>query len=183
MSPATLESPRFLLAPLHAGDAGDAGDRALYCALYTSAEVMARIMPPLSPAQALAAFERTCRHNARDHPGHRHWSVREKGSGRAAGIVGLLRDGDAVEIGGVLLPAWWRRGVSREAYRSVIDHAFGTMDADVVFGEREDDDHARVIDRLFAPLGLVRVAGGGRRPGRCRWELRRSGWNPPRRIG
>ncbi len=169
----SLRTARFQLRPLQADDPGD---HDLYVALYTSPAVMARIMPPLDAAGAAAAFERTCRHNGRDTPGHRHWSVVEAASGQRAGVVGLLREGRCVEIGGVLLPAWWNRGVSREAYARIIDHAFEAMGVDLVFGERDDDAHARLIDRLFAPLGLARVRAGDRGDGRCRWELRQADW-------
>lgn len=137
---------------------------------------MARIAPPLDEGSARRAFGRVARFNGTDRPGHRHWSVRARDSGDRIGIVGLLRTGADVELGGLLLPEWWNRRVSREAYGRVIQHAFETPGIDLVFGERPDDDHARIIDRLFAPLGLARVTGKARAPDACRWELSRWKW-------
>jgi RimJ/RimL family protein N-acetyltransferase len=172
-----LETARFRLRPIHVDNPDD---RALYCRLYTSPEVMARIMPPLTAEQAVRAFERTCRFNGQDVPGHRHWSIWTRDSGSGVGVVGLLRNGPAAELGGLLVPGWWRRGASRETYARVIAFAFEQMGVDLVFGERKDDAHALVVDRLFEPLGLRRVAPGhARTAGVCRWELPRSDWSAP----
>ncbi|WP_460831114.1 GNAT family N-acetyltransferase [Lysobacter humi (ex Lee et al. 2017)] len=159
-----LLGPRLRLRPM------DADDRALYRALYTDADVMAAIAPPLTAEQAERVFSRMLAHDTRDRPGHRHWIV-ETHAGERLGIAALLRDGPRAELGVMLLPSAWKRRVSTEAFELLLPHAFGPLGLELVDAQRPDDAHARVIDRLLTPFGFVR--GAPTRPGGARWLLPR----------
>ena len=165
-----LETPRLRLRLLHA----DERNAALYVDLYTHADVMRHIGPPLSAEGAAQAFARTCRHNGASQPGHRTWRIEERASGVDVGIAALQRSGDAAEIGVMLREHCWGRGLGREALAAVLDHAFGALTLALVYGERPDDGQARLVDRMFGPLRLTRVPA--RKPGVARWELAGTDW-------
>jgi RimJ/RimL family protein N-acetyltransferase len=168
-----LETPRLRLRLLH--EEGE-GDVALYVHLYTDSAVMRCIAPPFDSAVAADAFARACRHNRAGRPGHRTWRIDDRATGDDLGIAALQRAGDAAELGVVLREAAWGRGIGREALGAVLDHAFAGLGLALVFGERPDDDQARRVDRMFAPLGLRRVVAPS---GRARWELPRARWSEP----
>jgi RimJ/RimL family protein N-acetyltransferase len=169
-----LETPRLRLRLLHEEADGDA---ALYVHLYTDAAVMQWIAPPLGIDAATNAFGRACRHNRAARPGHRTWRI-DDCKGGDLGIAALLRDGDAAEIGVVLREGAWGNGLAREALGGVLAHAFDHLGLALVYGERPDDAQARLVDRMFAPLGLHRAPA--RVSGQARWELPRARWAGPR---
>lgn len=177
---AELLTPRLKLRLMDSDD-----DKRLYRELYTSPEVMARIVAPLSAEAVDAAFERVRHHNRQDEPGHRFWTIAARDTGEALGLAALLREGGRAELGVMLLPAAWQRRVSTEAFTAVLPHAFGAMGLDLVDAQRPDDDHALVIDRLLAPFGFER--GPATRPGCARWLLPRDRWTaaptPAERLG
>lgn len=169
-----LETARLRLRPLHE-DADD--DAALYVHLYTDAAVMRHIAAPLAAEVAAQAFARASRHNHAARPGHRTWRIDDRATGADLGIAALQRAGDVAEIGVVLREAAWGRGLGREAIAAVLDQAFATPGLALVYGERPDDAQARLVDRMFAPLGLRRVTPPA--AGRARWELPRQRWSAP----
>jgi RimJ/RimL family protein N-acetyltransferase len=166
-----LETPRLRLHLLHEENDEDA---ALYVHLYTDAEVMQHIAARLTGEQAARGFARACRHNRASRPGHRTWRIDERASGADLGIVALQRAGEAAEIGVMLRPCGRGNGLAREALAAVLEHAFGALGLALIYGERPDDGQARLVDRMFAPLGLERVPG--RTPVTARWELARTRW-------
>lgn len=170
-----LRTPRLRLRLLH--EEGD-GDAALYAHLYTDPAVMACITAPLSADAAARAFASACRHNAAARPGHRTWRIDDAVHADGLGITALHRSGDRAEIGVMLRARCWGGGIAREALAAVLTHAFGPMKLALVYGERPDDAQAGLVDRMFAPLGLLRVAEPAA-PGQARWELPRSRWKAP----
>jgi RimJ/RimL family protein N-acetyltransferase len=170
-----METPRLRLRPLVDDD------EALYCGLYTDARVMGEIGAPLATEAAGRAFLSACRHNARDLPGHRFWAIEAREPSAAAdaggiGMAALLRTDDAAELGVMLRPGWWNSGISSEAFVPLIDHAFLGMGLALVFAQRADNDHARIIDRLLGRFGFERRPERVPAPGVCRWELPRAVW-------
>lgn len=170
-----LETARLRLRLLH--EEGD-GDAALYVHLYTDAAVMRHIATPLATDVARQAFARACRHNRASRPGHRTWRIDDRADGHALGIAALQRAGEEAEIGVVLREPVWGRGLGREALAGVLDHGFGQLGLEFIYGERPDDAQARLVDRMFAPLDLQRVAPPA--PARARWELPRARWSAAR---
>ena len=166
-----LETSRLRLQLLQEESEDDA---ALYMHLYTDADVMQHIAAPLTVERAAQGFARVCRHNRAARPGHRTWRIDERTGGADLGIAALQRTGDAAEIGVMLRRQGWGNGVGREALSAVLDHAFGVLGLRLVYGERPDDGQARLVDRMFGPLGLDRVPA--RTPGIARWELARTHW-------
>lgn len=167
---ATMETDRLRLRPM------EARDEAMFCHLYTDPDVMRRIVAPLSAEAAANSFQRACSHNAKDTPGHRFWAIDDKGSATAIGMAALLRSGDSAELGVMLRNGWWSRGISSEAFVPLIDHAFLGMGLALVYAQRPDDDHARIIDRLLGRFGFVRTPDKVKDPALCRWELPRARW-------
>lgn len=173
MTVEVLETARFRLRPV-AQD--DPRDRAAFCALYTSDEVMARVMPALTPDAAGALFDRVVRWSGRTRPGHRFWMIDDRATASQVGVAGFLRGGDEAEIGVLLRREWWNSGVSSETFVALIAHGFGPMALALITAERPDDDHALIIDRLLRRFGFRRTPERASAPDRCRWELPRSGW-------
>jgi RimJ/RimL family protein N-acetyltransferase len=167
---ATMETDRLRLRPM------EARDEAMFCHLYTDPDVMRRIVAPLSAEAAAQSFQRACRHNAKDRPGHRFWAIDHKDSDTAIGMAALMRSGDSAELGVMLRNGWWNRGVSSEAFVPLIDHAFLGMGLALVYAQRPDDDHARIIDRLLGRFGFERTPDRVLDKTLCRWELPRPRW-------
>lgn len=166
-----LETARLRLRLLHEQQ----DDAALYAHLYTDPAVMARIAAPLPAEAAARAFHAACRHNRKAQPGHRVWAIEEKASAAGLGIAALLRSGERAELGVMLRPAQWNRGIASEAFVPLIDHAFLGMGLALVYAARPDDDHARLIDRLLDRFAFRRAPEHAA-PGQARWELPRTRW-------
>lgn len=171
---AILETPRLLLRPM------EARDEAMFCHLYTDPDVMRRILPPLTAEAATQSFQRACKHNTSDKPGHRFWAIDDKASDQAIGMAALLRAGDSAELGVMLRNGWWNRGISSEAFVPLIAHGFLGMGLSLIHAERPDDDHALIIDRLLDRFGFVRTPERATAPTQCRWELPRAVWEARR---
>ena len=174
-----LETPRLRLRLM------EARDEAMFCHLYTDPDVMRRILPPLSAEAAAQSFERACGHNAKDTPGHRFWAIdyivaESNAPETAIGMAALLRTGDSAELGVMLRNGWWNCGISSEAFVPLIDHAFLGMDLSLVYAQRPDDDHARIIDKLLGKFGFVHAPDKLVDKTLCRWELPRSTWEERR---
>lgn len=169
-----LETERLVLRPFVAAD------ETLYCGLYCDAEVMREIGPPLAWDTAAQAFGRACDHNLRESPGHRFWAIDAKEAVEGIGIAVLRRTGDAAELGVMLRHGWWNSGISSEAFVPLIDHAFLGMGLELVYAQRPEGDHARIIDRLLGPFGFARAPGRAPDPGVARWELPKTVWQDRR---
>ena len=132
-------------------------DRPLYRALYTCAEVMRGIGEPLAVDVADAQFERVVRHNRACLPGHRAWAIESCADRVPLGVVALLRNGRRAEFGIMLLPHAWRQGYATETLRTLLPHAFGEMDLELLEVRRPDDPHAIVVHRMLAPFSFRRL--------------------------
>lgn len=173
-----LQTARFRLRPIQEDDPHD---RAVFCQLYTSPEVMAQVMPPLTRDAAGALFDRVVRWSKGARPGHRFWMIDfwmidGRAPGSPVGVAGFLRNGSEAEIGVLLRREWWNSGVSSETFVALIAHGFGPMALALISAERPDDDHARIIDRLLGRFGFRQTPERASAAGRCRWELPRSVW-------
>ena len=177
---AVLETSRLRLRLM------EARDEAMFCHLYTDPDVVRRILPPLSAEAAAQSFERACNHNAKDTPGHRFWAIdytvaESNAPETAVGMAALLRTGDSAELGVMLRNGWWNCGISSEAFVPLIDHGFLGMGLALVYAQRPDDDHARIIDKLLGKFGFVHAPDRVVDKTLCRWELPRSTWEERRR--
>ena len=152
----------------------DAGDRALYHALYASPEVMRTIGPPRAGADIDAQFGRVLKHNRLATPGHRAWAISAAGSHEPFGLTALLRDGNRAEFGIMLLPHAWRRGIASAAVRALLPLAFHGLRLERLDASRADDAQGAVMHRLLSPFGFRRTAG--LRPQEIGWSLEACRW-------
>jgi RimJ/RimL family protein N-acetyltransferase len=116
-SGAQPESMNFRLRPLESGDAD------LYRALYTSPAVMAHLGGPLAPAAADACFRTLM---ARDDGASRHYAVLHD-DGIACGLGAIMpvpAEAGAAELGLMLLPDHWHRGLGTAVLRELAEIAF-----------------------------------------------------------
>lgn len=160
-SPVRLEP----LAPRH---------RLLYHALYGCPDVMSAIADPLDPVRIDAQFARVLRHNAASNPGHRAWAIEPvQGRSQAFGIAALLRDGERVELGIMLHPGAWRRGIGTGAIKAMLPYAFEAMKVEFVDATCRAE-RLPVIQRLLAPFDFQSRVG--RRAGEVDWRLDGRRW-------
>jgi ribosomal-protein-alanine N-acetyltransferase len=122
---------------------------------------------PLSRADIEARLAREMA--SQDEHGLQYWPIFLVDGGGHAGCCGLrpYRPERAVhELGVHIHPAFWRRGLAREAARAVIAHAFDRLGASALFaGHNPDNTASRELlrglgfrythDELYPPTGLM----------------------------
>ena len=163
-----IDTPRLHLRPLAERDG------ALYCSLYTDPEVMRYIAAPLSPEAAQRSFVAACR---LQWPHPQRWVISERGAGGAIGLLSMSVDGEAAEVGVMLLAEAQGQGYAAEAIAAL---------ADVVFDGSGPD--RREILRLWVrhapgnrPMSEVMHRLGFQREDmppmdQLRWQLTRARW-------
>ncbi len=99
--------------------------------------------------------------------GVQYWPLFERESGELAGCCGLRPHVIyGFELGVHLRPAFWGKGLAREACRAVIDHAFGELGAQTLFaGHNPRNERSRALltslgfvpigEEYYAPTGLL----------------------------
>lgn len=156
----TLATPRLGLRPLGAGDA------AFYRALYTDAALLREVAPALDDAGAARSFAAALRDASAIAPRRRRWVIVEGPTD--VGLLGLLGEGDAAEVGAIVVADRQGRGIAAEAIAALARHAF----ADLGF-ERLHTRHApanAAAAGLMRKLRFAPLAPGD--DGQVRWELR-----------
>lgn len=152
-------------------------DEALYCQLYTEPQVMRHIAAPLSLEAAQRSFRIVCRQIAGPAPSVRIWVVSEHASLGAVGIVALTQVNDlaaAVEMGMMLLPSGWGRGLAHEAQVALMDRIFSESSLRMIW-TRNAPENASAIG-LRIRLGFLRADS---RPVDCplmHWQMTRERW-------
>jgi len=126
-----LDGPRIRLRPWREADSP------AFAAMNADPAVMRHFAAPLSRAESDAMLARIRAHEA-EH-GFCFWAAEERrGDARLLGFCGLQRVAfearftPAVEIGWRLFPAFWGRGLAREAAELALDAAFGPFNLDEV---------------------------------------------------
>lgn len=118
---AGFETERLRVRPL------DQADEALYCGLYTDAELMRYVGTPLHAAAAQRSFRGALAAAARPQPPHLYLSLRPHDGGAAVGICALRaidRDGARAELGLMLRRENFARGYACEALSGLIAWGF-----------------------------------------------------------
>lgn len=171
-----------LAAPVVAGRplrALQAGDQALYCALYGCPDAMRHVGAPLTAPRARAAFDRVLAQLAAASPRAAYWVLpaRVDPAASAAG-VGLMAlqaasgDIDRAEVGVLLPPQAQGGGVASAALAALADMAFTTSALQTLWA-RHAEGHA-------AAAALMRRVGFDAAPrdggSECRWQLGRTQW-------
>ena len=152
----------------------DERDESLYRRIYTDPVLMALVGEPMDAAQAGNAFLRTCRLNREDALHFRSWVVSMKPEDEIAGLLGIRRAGDVVEIGGMILPEWQGKGVSGHAFPLGIAVAFSFPGvARMMIRYRPENVFA---EGLMYKLGFTRVSDRHPEDGMVRLYLERESW-------
>lgn len=152
----------------------DARDRELYVATYTDPVMMAQVGAPLDGEAARVAFDRTCKANLEAALRHRCWVITAAPDGAVAGLLGLGRKGDVVEIGGMILPEWQGRGVSGHAFPLGMRVAFSDPTvANMMIRYRSTNTFAA---GLMYKIGFNKIADAHPDDGLERWWLTREEW-------
>lgn len=170
MMPPELGGPRLVLRPLAASD------EAVYCAVYTDAELMREVAAPLTLAQAQRAFAAALAANASDTSHSAYWVLVERQSAVGIGILGLVgrAASDAAEVGAMILPGWHSRGFAAEAIAALADHAFASLSLNRLHTRHAAGNAAAagLMNKLGFVLTTIAAAGAHA----CRWELRCEHW-------
>jgi RimJ/RimL family protein N-acetyltransferase len=164
-----FETARLRMRPL------DGSDAALYCQLYTTAELMRFIAPPLSMEAAQRSFEVALRNQS---PRPQRWIIHGKQGGEAIGLLGLIGSGDRPEIGVMLVAPAHGRGIGSEAMQGMADHAFSAFGLQSICARQSVVDNPAVI-RMMTRLGYTALPPTPERPQGGEWELPRSRWRAP----
>lgn len=157
----------------------DARDGALYRALYTSPAIMAEVGPVMTVAQADAALDKACRHNA--HPPAtalaRYWRVARTTTGASLGIVSLVRSPANPRcglIGAMLLEEWQNRGIALPGVAGMVAGALSArwpLGMDLILGyHRLSNPNS---GRLTEGLAFTRMPD---EDGYGVWRLSREEW-------
>jgi RimJ/RimL family protein N-acetyltransferase len=152
----------------------DAGDSALYAALYGDPATMQYVAAARDPAQLQRGFAATCRANAATPPRRRVWVIFDPGDGQPLGLIGLVWDRDTeagrqgAELGVMLPPARQGLGLATSAIAALRPLAFAQLGLDFL--------HTWHRDEHGLAGGLMAKAGFAPQPGRDgergqRWRL------------
>jgi [ribosomal protein S5]-alanine N-acetyltransferase len=156
----------------------DENDESLHCELYTDAETMRFIHPPLSPERALRMFREMIA-QPRPAAGPFLFAIGDKISQVALGICAVV----AVDTGikhaevGVMLKSDARGlGYARESLAGTVEHVYRTFPVQRVWVECSALNP--VVERMVGSIGfLLDETGAGVGPLLQRtWSVRRSSW-------
>lgn len=114
---------RFEMRPL------GVADEAMYRRLYTSADVMTHVGPPLEKLAAQRGFKASCGLNAQAPWTQLRWAIREHGRAPPLGMLALIRDppgSGSAEIGIMLLAEAQGRGVALEVTTATVSLVFSS---------------------------------------------------------
>jgi RimJ/RimL family protein N-acetyltransferase len=164
-----FETNRLRMRPL------DDSDEVLYCRLYTTAELMRFIAPPLSMEAAQRSFQVALRKQS---PRPQRWIVHDRQDGRPIGLLGLIGVDDRPEIGVMLLAPAQGRGIGSEAMQGMADHAFSAFGLQSICARQSVVDNPTVI-RMMTRLGYTSLPPTPAHPQGGEWELSRSRWRAP----
>ncbi len=148
----TLETERLLLRQIVESDA-----EGLHAA-FGDAEAMRFWNYP--PTQNIAETEERIRRSANaDEASHAAWAIVSRSDGFAGMINYHHREpwNHRLELGWILAPAFWRRGLMTEAARAALRHCFDAMDTHRIEAMIEPENVASLA--LVAKLGFVRESG------------------------
>jgi ribosomal-protein-alanine N-acetyltransferase len=145
-------------------------DLPLAIELWGDPEVTALIGGPFTPEIVRARLAKEIR-QMQEH-GLQYWPVFLLDGKQHIGCAGLrpYRVEERVyEFGVHLRPAFWGRGLAKEAARTVIDYGFGTLNAEALFAGHHPSNEAsrrlllnlgfvRTHEELYAPTGLMHAS-------------------------
>lgn len=157
-------------------------DETLYCELFTDADTMRYIGPPLSPERAARSFRKAVALTRRLPAERLFFTVAFRSAQRKIGICSLQQIDPIrrrVEAGVILKSCARAQGVAREILRAFVVRAFATLPVDEVWLQYSAE-HS-ITEQLFVDAGFARRLdpvdyGGGH--GKRVWSAQRSGFAP-----
>lgn len=161
---AVIETPRFVLRPLRASDAGLLE---LYASDRRVAEMTTSLPHPLPPGAAEAFVAKAQREDRREHI----WAMdaTEQGGAELMGVIALEQmDRNQSEISYWVAPAMWNTGLASEAVKALV--AANPLGNDTMFASvfQDNPGSARVLTNAkFSYLGdaeAFSVARGAKVP-------------------
>ncbi len=159
----TIASARLMLRPLGT----DQAHRALYRALYGSAEVMRHVAGVVPDARMGESFEVSVQASAGAPGFPSRWCVHLRQGEQGVGLLGADRKAGSgeVEVGALLLPAAQGMGYAREALASLMT-AIAAHAGVTGFWSRHQAANRRMV-RVLEGLEFVRTQGDS---GWCHWK-------------
>ncbi len=148
------------------------GDEALYCRLYTDAELMRFIAAPLSIEAAQRSFRTACK---QQFPQPQRWIISERATHSDIGLLGLIRGEPAPEIGVMLLARGHGRGYGGESMAGMVDRVFASRTEQIICARQSVVDNPTVI-RMMLALGFKSLPTTQAKPLGGEWELTRDQW-------
>lgn len=163
-----LETERLHLRPL------DERDEALYCRIYTDAELMRHVGEPLTREAALAGFGKVCRFNLDAEFRYRCWIMVPREGGSDAGLVALMGSQERAEFGMMVLADWQSRGLAQEVVPRLVDFAFDEYGVAETFTRHLAANRAGAA--VMRKLGFEPAELGADDAGWCGWSRSRAQW-------
>jgi ribosomal-protein-alanine N-acetyltransferase len=155
-----VETPRLRMRPICSADA------ALFEHLYTDAETMRFIGPPLSPERAAQSFRNALAGMQRQPIERLFLTVEEKATQTDVGICSLL-DFDpeqrSVQAGVMFVASVRARGYSKEGFIGLIQQVFAELPVDELWVQFATDHVA--VQRAVLSVGFVRRKDANRQYG------------------
>jgi ribosomal-protein-alanine N-acetyltransferase len=168
VAPLEAQTRRVVLRSLHEDDA------AMYCDLYTDAEIMRFIGEPLSRPRALKSFGKALQLTRQRPIQSLYLAVVDRATQRTVGLCNIEALGARAETGIILNAASRAYGYATEALGSTVAMAFGLLTLDEVI-VRIAEGH-KAAEWLVRGLGFSRCGGssnGGIDDGRRTWSVGR----------
>ena len=150
----------------------DRRDETLYCELYSTPALMRNIASPMTPEAASRSFASAYRQQS---PRPQRWVASEKKSGEDVGLLGLIGQGEAPEIGVMLLGDAHGRGLGTEAMAGLADWAFTHTPLQRISACQSVPDNPPVV-RMMLRLGYSPLPATSARPQGGDWLLERADW-------
>jgi [ribosomal protein S5]-alanine N-acetyltransferase len=148
-----LTTPRLTLRKVTPNDAGDL----LY--LRSHKDVMKYLdRPPLMDMEAAAAYIRKMEDDYGQHNGI-NWMITLTGNDKVIGTIGFWRfdkPNHRAEIGYMLLPEYWGKGLATEAMRGALTYAFEGLHCHSIEANVNPENEAS--KKLLQKLGFVQEA-------------------------
>lgn len=83
----------------------------------------------------------------------------DKATGERAGVFGLIKDGDTVEINYLIAKPFQRRGLAYEGSACLLDHAKAELNCKKAFAEIHEENTASL--KLADKLGFIQTGSDG----------------------
>ena len=153
-------------------------DETLFCDLYTDAETMRFIGPPLARDRAARGFLTILKLMRRESADQVFFTICTRDTGEAVGISSIQHldiAGRRTEAGIIIGPLHRSRGFAKEGLSSLIRFAFDNLPVDEVWVQIAVDH--TVVEKLVTGVGLARGAETALGQSTLRiWSAHRDSW-------